>query len=184
MAQTISAIVWVDLEMTGLDPYKDKILEMACLITDPNLNLLDENGFEAIVHMDESDLSLMDDFVRRMHINNGLVEKSLKSRLSLRGAEQKLYRYIKKFVAKGEAPLAGNSIWKDRSFMYSQMPKVHGYLHHRVIDASSFKQLYLINDAEKLYVKEENKDSHRALFDIRYSIDELKYYRDLIFKKS
>lgn len=176
--QVIKNLVWIDIETTGLNLKKDKLIQIAVLVTDINLNLLDDKGYVGYVRITDEDISLMDDFVKDMHTKNGLIEICKRSKLSLEDIDRESTEYISKFVNVKEAPLCGNSIAFDRSFIEYHMPLLTDYLHYRNIDVSTVKQLSNIwkND---VYKKVES--THEALDDIRQSIEELKYYRSKIF---
>lgn len=177
--QIISGILWLDLEMTGLDPRKDKIIEIAAIATNPEMDELDE-GIEIQIHISDEEVKLMDDVVLKMHTVNGLIEKCKASKENYESAEISLLEYMKKHFEQYEAPLAGNSIWTDKTFLFQHMPKANAYLNHRVIDNTTIKQLLRIYKPALKYTKA--KSDHTALSDIKSSIDQMKYYRDLIFK--
>ena len=173
-------VVWVDLEMTGLDPSRHVIVEVAALVTDANLNILD-SGIDLVVHATEAQLSQMDDFVRNMHTESGLIDE-FETGVSLEEAQREVLDYVKKFVPQsGQALLAGNSIGTDKAFLERDMPELINYLHYRVVDVSSIKEL-----AKRWYHRtfEEapaKHGGHRALADILESIQELVYYRRVLF---
>ena len=134
-------IVWVDCEMTGLDPDQHVLVEIAVIVTDANLNALDE-GIDLVIHATDDELSRMDDFVTKMHNNSGLTNQIKESSLSLAEAEQQVVEYIKQFVPLGRtAPLAGNSIATDRTFIARYMPELKENLNYRMIDVSSIEAL-------------------------------------------
>lgn len=170
-------IVWADCEMTGLDPDQHVLVEIAVIVTDAQLNPLDE-GIDLVIHATEDELSRMDDFVRKMHGGSGLTEQIRESQISLADAERQVLEYVKKFVPVARmAPLAGNSIGTDRTFIARYMPTLNEYLHYRMIDVSSVKEL-----ARRWYPRVYNGQpekgmAHRALADIKESIRELAYYR-------
>ncbi|HJF13115.1 oligoribonuclease [Corynebacterium falsenii] len=170
-------IVWADCEMTGLDPDQHVLVEIAVIVTDAQLNPLDE-GIDLVIHATEDELSRMDDFVRKMHGSSGLTEQIRESQISLAEAERQVLEYVKKFVPVARmAPLAGNSIGTDRTFIARYMPDLNEYLHYRMIDVSSVKEL-----ARRWYPRVYNGQpekgmAHRALADIKESIRELAYYR-------
>lgn len=173
-------IVWADCEMTGLDPDQHVLVEIAVIITDAQLNPLDE-GIDLVIHATEDELSRMDDFVRKMHGSSGLTEQIRESQISLAEAERQVLEYVKKFVPVARmAPLAGNSIGTDRTFIARYMPDLNEYLHYRMIDVSSVKEL-----ARRWYPRVYNGQpekgmAHRALADIKESIRELAYYRSAL----
>lgn len=174
-------IVWADCEMTGLDPDRHVLVEIAVIVTDANLNPLDE-GIDLVIHASEEQLAEMDDFVTNMHENSGLTEQIRSSSITLQEAEQQVVEYIKRFVpVAGHAPLAGNSIATDRTFITRYMPELDEYLHYRMIDVSSIKELSR-RWHPRIYNAQPTKGmAHRALADIRESIRELAFYREAMF---
>lgn len=181
MAENRSHIVWVDLEMSGLNIDEDHILEMACLITDKDLNIVAE-GPELIIHQSNEILESMNDWCKQHHGESGLTESVRNSQISLVKAEEIMLEFIAKNVPKEKCPLAGNSIHMDRIFLNKYMPKFLEHLHYRIIDVSTIKELssrWYRDDDSKKPVK---KFSHRALDDIKESIEELQFYRNTIFK--
>jgi len=179
--QKIKNLVWIDLEMTGLNPVKDKILEISAIITNKNLEIIAEQP-GIIIHVEDKYLNRMDKIVKDMHKKNGLTDKVRKSKTTLKQAENTVYKFISKYVKKLESPLCGSSVHNDRYFLLFHMPKIFSYLYHRIIDVSVLKQLYTMwNEKEKPFF-EPKKD--RALDDIRRSIHELKYYREAFLKCS
>jgi oligoribonuclease len=171
-------LVWVDLEMTGLIVETDVIVEIACIVTDSSLDALDD-GIQLVVHADAETLARMNDFVRGMHTKSGLLTEIEKSPVSVADAEQATLAYVKQHVTKASsAPLCGNSIGTDRGFLARYMTELDDYLHYRSIDVSSLKELCRRWNPE-LYRKRPGKaENHRALDDIRESIEELRFYRD------
>lgn len=179
MPQIIDKLVWIDLETTGLSIKKDKIIEIGVLVTDTQLNILDKGGYVGYVNITDEDISQMVDIVKDMHSKNGIIEMCKKSSFKIEDIDKGAVEYISKYVQRSEAPLCGNSIAFDRSFIEYSMPLLADYLHYRNIDVSTIKQLSQIwkND---IYIKKDA--SHEALDDIRQSIEELKYYKSKIFK--
>ncbi|OFT81043.1 oligoribonuclease [Corynebacterium sp. HMSC29G08] len=177
-------VVWVDLEMTGLDPSRHVIVEVAALVTDANLNILD-SGIDLVVHATEAQLAQMDDFVRNMHSENGLLNEIERSAVTIEEAEDAVLELIAKHCDPNHpAPLAGNSIATDRMFIREQMPRVDAALHYRMIDVSTIKELTR-RWYPKTYQNQPDKGmSHRALADIVESIQELDYYRRCVFTPS
>jgi oligoribonuclease len=171
-------LVWIDLEMTGLDVDTDVIVEIACIVTDSSLAPLDD-GIELIVHADPEALARMGDFVREMHTKSGLLPEIERSPIEVGAAEQATLEYVKRHVPKPSvAPLCGNSIGTDRRFLARYMAELDDYLHYRSIDVSSLKELCR-RWYPALYRKRPGKaEHHRALDDIRESIEELRFYRD------
>jgi oligoribonuclease len=174
-------LVWIDLEMTGLDVERHTIVEIACVITDANLDTLDD-GIDLVVHADTETLGRMDDFVRNMHTKSGLLREIEKSTVSLDDAQAQVLAYVNAHVsAAGVAPLCGNSIGVDRRFLDRYMRELDGYLHYRSVDVSSFKELCR-RWYPAIYRKRPGKaEQHRALGDIQESIAELRYYREQLF---
>lgn len=174
-------LVWVDLEMTGLDPSRHVIVEIAALVTDANLNILGE-GVDLVVHATEAELAEMDDFVRTMHTDNGLIDDIRSSTLSLSEAEDAVLALIDEHCSPDHpAPLAGNSIATDRMFIRTYMPRLDEALHYRMVDVSSVKELAR-RWYPRVYFSQPDKGmAHRALADIVESIRELDYYRRACF---
>lgn len=174
-------LVWVDLEMTGLDPARHVIVEIAALVTDANLNILG-SGVDLVIHATEAELGEMDDYVRNMHTSNGLIDDIRSSTLSLKDAEDAVLALIAEHCdPEHPAPLAGNSIATDRTFIRAFMPRLDAALHYRMVDVSSVKELAR-RWYPRVYFSQPDKDmSHRALADIVESIRELDYYRRAIF---
>ena len=175
-------LVWMDLEMTGLDPARNVIVEIATLVTDDDLEILGD-GLDLVVHQPPEALALMEDVVRGMHTSSGLLEEIAASTVSLEQAGERTLEYIKSHVPEPRSvPLCGNSIGTDRRFLAAYLNDIEEYLHYRSIDVSSIKEL-----AKRWYPKEcagapSKAGSHRALGDIRESVAELKYYREAVFK--
>lgn len=174
-------LVWVDLEMTGLDPARHVIVEIAALVTDANLNILG-TGVDLVIHATEAELGEMDDYVRNMHTSNGLINDIRSSTLSLKDAEDAVLALIAEHCdPEHPAPLAGNSIATDRTFIRAFMPRLDAALHYRMVDVSSVKELAR-RWYPRVYFSQPDKGmSHRALADIVESIRELDYYRRAIF---
>ncbi len=169
----------MDLEMTGLEADVDKILQIATVVTDTDLNIV-EKGPEIIIFQDEDVLVGMNDWCQEHHKLSGLTDKVRASKISTKQAEKATLDFIKKFTDQGEALLCGNSIHQDRNFLSKHMPMLHNYLHYRNIDVSSIKELSFrwFPDLPKF----EKASKHTAMEDILESIDELKYYRENIFR--
>jgi oligoribonuclease len=174
-------LVWIDCEMTGLDLGKDKLIEVAALVTDPELNVLGE-GVDLVIHADDAALDSMPEIVREMHANSGLTGEVRQSAITMAEAEEAVLAYVKEFVPNPRsAPLCGNSIATDRGFLARDMPTLDSYLHYRMIDVSSIKELCR-RWYPRVYFGQPAKGlAHRALADIRESIRELEYYRRTIF---
>jgi oligoribonuclease len=176
----IPHIVWMDLEMTGLDPDTDDIIEIASIVTDANLNIIAE-GPELVIHLPNERFAKMDSWNQEHHSASGLWKKVVESEITLLDAESLTLDFLKKHVGSNVSPLAGSSVWQDRRFITKYMKQIDNYLHYRLIDVSSFKEMitrWYPNHPDKL----EKKNSHRALEDIRESINELKFYREHFFK--
>lgn len=169
-------LVWIDLEMTGLDPGRDVILEIATLITDNELELVAEGPVLAI-HRSDDVLNSMIPIVREMHAKNGLTERCRAATMGPAQAELETLRFLQQHVVQSTAPLCGNSVWMDRLFLNRQMAVVDRWMHHRCIDVSTLKELARRWRPEVASSAPAKPDSHRALDDIRASIDELRHYR-------
>ncbi len=175
-------LVWMDLEMTGLNPIKDVILEVATLVTDVHLQVIAEAPV-LVVHQPEAVLEKMEEVVRRMHERNGLLQRVRQSQLSAPEAEETILRFLRQHCAEGESPLCGNTVWTDRMFLSMQMPSIHRFLHHRVIDVSTLKELAQHWFPSIRQAAPPKPETHRALDDIKASIVELKYYREFLLVK-
>ena len=174
-------IVWIDCEMTGLDTSSDALVEIAALVTDSELNVLGE-GVDIVIHATDAQLDAMVPFVRDMHASSGLTEEIRRSTVTLAEAEKQVLDYVRQWVpVSGTAPLAGNSIGTDRGFLSRDMPALDGYLHYRMIDVSSIKELCRRWYPRIYFGQPEKGMSHRALADIKESIRELAYYRATAF---
>jgi oligoribonuclease len=176
MAQDPSHLVWIDLEMTGLDPDSDLIIEIATIVTDKNLNILAQGPVLA-VHQSDAALAAMDDWNQHHHGQSGLIKRVKASTIDDAEAEQQTLEFIKKWVPEKTSPLCGNSIGQDRRFLYRYMPALEAYFHYRNIDVSTLKELAArwaphVRDGFK------KESSHQALDDIIESIEELRYYRE------
>jgi oligoribonuclease len=172
-------LVWIDLEMSGLDPEIDVILEIATIITGPDLEIIDE-GPNLVVHQPESIIEAMDEWNTTHHGASGLIDKVRDSELTLLEAETRTLDFVQLHTEEAKAPLCGNSITQDRRFLYKYMPRLSSWLHYRNVDVSSIKELVArwYGDEMQAPVK---ASAHRALDDIRGSIEELRWYRDYIF---
>ena len=172
----VDTLVWMDMEMTGLDPEENVIIEIATVITDDQLSIIAEGPVIA-VHQPEAELDIMDDWNMRTHGNSGLTERVRTSTVSTAEAEQATLAFIQQYVKKGHSPLCGNSIHQDRRFLVKQMPALEAYVHYRNIDVSTLKELAKRWNPSILkgFTK---KGSHKALDDIVESIEEMKYYRE------
>jgi len=174
-------LVWIDCEMTGLDLGKDALIEVAALVTDPELNVLGE-GVDLVIHADDAALDAMPEIVRDMHAKSGLTEEVRRSTVTIAEAEAAVLAYIKQFVPNPRsAPLCGNSIATDRGFLARDMPALDDFLHYRMIDVSSIKELARRWYPRVYFGQPQKGLAHRALADIRESIRELEYYRRTVF---
>ena len=174
-------LVWVDCEMTGLDPARDVLVEIAVVVTDTELNLLDE-GLDILIATDPAKLAGMDEVVLEMHTQSGLLEALTGATTSLEDAERQVLDYVQRFVPeRRKAPLCGNSIATDRSFIVRYMPRLDDHLHYRMIDVSSIKELARRWYPRVYFNAPAKTGGHRALADIVDSINELRYYRATVF---
>ncbi|MET8277392.1 oligoribonuclease [Micromonospora sp. NPDC005174] len=174
-------LVWIDCEMTGLDLGSDKLIEVAALVTDPDLNVLGD-GVDVVIHADEAALEAMPEIVQTMHAKSGLTEEVRRSVVTLTEAEDLVLEYVSTFVKDPRtAPLCGNSIATDRGFIARDMPRLDVHLHYRMIDVSSIKELCRRWYPRVYFGQPQKGLAHRALADIRESIRELEYYRRTIF---
>ena len=173
-------LVWIDLEMTGLDPKTCTILEIGAIITDGHLDIVAEGPFVAI-HHSEKILRSMEAWSKYHHKKSGLTDACRASKISLKKAETQILNFVRTYCHQKTAPLCGNTIWQDRRFLVKYMPRLESYLHYRVIDVSSVKELvgrWYPTDHKMPRLKNQ---THRVTEDIRESIEELKYYRDKVF---
>ena len=180
MAENNQRLVWIDLEMTGLDPEQERIIEMATIITDEQLELVAEGPVIAIHQSDEL-LDAMDEWCTRTHGESGLTQRVRESKVSEAEAEQQTLAFLKEYLPAGTSPLCGNSIGQDRRFLVTYMPELEAFFHYRNLDVSTIKELARRWRPDVLEgVKKQG--SHLALDDIRDSINELRHYRDHFFK--
>ncbi len=168
-------LVWIDLEMTGLSPEQDRIIEIATIVTDPHLNVLEEGPVFAI-HQSLKRLADMDEWNTRTHTESGLVRRVRESSVTEGEAERETIRFISRYVRANHSPLCGNSVCQDRRFLALYMPGLEKYLHYRNLDVSSLKEL-VVRWRPELVEGFKKRNTHQALDDIRESIEELKYYR-------
>lgn len=181
MANGNDRLVWIDCEMTGLDPLKDDLVEVACIVTDADLTELD-SGISLVIRPKTDDaLNAMDDVVVAMHSESGLIDE-IPTGITLAQAERQVLEYVRQHVPEArKSPLAGSSVYVDRGFLARQMPELDGHLHYRLVDVSTVKELVRRWFPRVYFATPEKRGNHRALGDIRESIAELRYYRDAIF---
>ena len=180
MAQDTQHLIWIDLEMTGLNPDTDLIIEIATVITDKDLNILAQGPVLA-VHQSDAALAAMDDWNQQHHGQSGLIERVKASSIDAAEAERLTIEFLKLWVPENTSPICGNSIGQDRRFLYRYMPKLEAYFHYRNIDVSTLKELAArwAPDVKNGFNKE---STHQALDDILESIEELRYYREHFIK--
>ncbi|MEI6069075.1 MAG: oligoribonuclease [Methylococcaceae bacterium] len=180
MAQDLQHLIWIDLEMTGLNPDSDLIIEIATVVTDKDLNIL-ANGPVLAVHQSDDALAAMDDWNQKHHGQSGLIERVKASTINATEAERLTLEFLKEWVPANTSPICGNSIGQDRRFLYRYMPTLEAYFHYRNIDVSTLKELAARwAPAVKDGFNKESK--HQALDDIIESIEELRYYREHFIK--
>lgn len=173
-------LIWIDLEMTGLDPEQDRIIEIATIVTDKELNVLAEGPVLAI-HQPDSVMAAMDEWNTKHHGQSGLTQRVKESRVDEQQAQAQTIAFLEQWVGKGKSPMCGNSVCQDRRFLVRYMPELEAYFHYRHIDVSTVKELTrrwqpdILQDFTK-------KGAHLALDDIRESIEELRFYRERVFK--
>jgi oligoribonuclease len=180
MITNANNLIWVDLEMTGLDPRHDRIIEIATVVTDANLNVIAEGPVFA-VHQSDELLNGMDEWNTRQHNQSGLVRRVQDSKITEAMAEAEMLAFLQKHTLSGKSPMCGNSIWQDRRFLSAYMPELEKYFHYRMVDVSTIKELAL-RWAPSIYNGFKKESAHLALSDIHDSINELKYYRENLLK--
>ena len=175
-----SNLIWIDLEMTGLDTQRDYIIEIASIVTDKNLNILAE-GPNLVIHQLDEIINNMDEWNTKQHGRSGLIEKVKSSKITETQAEKETIKFLEQFVFSGQSPLCGNTICQDRRFLARCMPELEEFCHYRNLDVSSIREL-----GKRWYFEQtdnfQKSSNHRALGDIRDSIEELRYYRKTIFR--
>ena len=169
-------LIWIDLEMTGLVPEKDIIIEIATVVTDADLNVLAE-GPSLAIHQDNKYLESMDEWNTRQHTKSGLVQRVKESKIFINEAEKQTLDFVMKYVDPGTSPMCGNSICQDRRFLYNYMPKLEKFFHYRHIDVSTLKEL-AVRWKPDVVSNSFKQSKHLALSDIYDSINELKHYRE------
>lgn len=172
-------LIWIDLEMTGLNPDKDRIIEIATIVTDSQLNKVAEGPVFAI-HQPNELLMSMDSWNTKQHNGSGLVTRVKESTITEAEAESSTLDFLRQYVPAGKSPMCGNSVYQDRRFLYRYMPQLEKYFHYRLLDVSTLKELAL-RWAPRVYGGVQKESKHLALDDIKESIEELKYYRDALF---
>lgn len=182
MSKSPANLIWIDLEMTGLNPERDRIIEIATLVTDGQLNLVAEGPVFA-VHQSDSLLEGMDDWNTKQHNESGLVKRVRESLIGEVEAEEKTIAFLKEHSEAGWSPMCGNSIWQDRRFLTKYMPKLEQFFHYRMIDVSTLKELAK-RWAPEVAAGVKKESRHLAMDDIRDSIEELRHYRTLFLKQA
>jgi oligoribonuclease len=180
MAQDPSALIWIDMEMSGLNPETDRVLEVAIVVTDSQLNTVAESP-ALVVHQPDAVLNAMDNWNKSTHKKSGLIDRVKASTLSEADVENRMVEFLAKYVPSGASPICGNSVHQDRRFLVKYMPKLDAYFHYRLIDVSTLKELARRWKPDVIggMVKH---GKHEALADIHESIEELRYYRAQIMK--
>ena len=182
MSSSDDNLIWLDMEMSGLNTETDKVLEVATVVTDPNLNIIAE-GPVIVIHQSYEILNAMDAWNQSTHSKSGLIEKVKRSSFDEAYAEETTIEFLKKHIAPNKSPMCGNSICQDRRFMAKHMPSLENYFHYRNLDVSVFKELSR-RWSPSLYQGFKKSSKHEALSDIYESIEELKYYREHFLKLS
>jgi len=175
-------LVWIDLEMTGLDPERERIIELALVLTDSELNVVAE-GPELVIHQSDDLLAAMDEWNTKHHGESGLTERVRTSKVTEEQAASSVLEFLKQHCEPRTAPLAGNSVWQDRRFLARYMRDVDEYLHYRIVDVSTIKELGRRWLPDVVAAAPAKQGAHRALEDIRESITELRFYRAALFRE-
>lgn len=168
--------MWIDCEMTGLNHQTDNIIELSCFLTNSKLDLLEPEGFSRVIHCPKEKLDQMDEWCTKTHTNSGLVDKVLASRHTAESVQEELLKYIKRFAEPKKGVLAGNSVHVDKLFLMREFPEVNDYLHYRIVDVSSLKEIGIRHNPQLVRQHPPKKMKHTAREDILESIDELRWY--------
>lgn len=182
--ETSKNLIWIDMEMTGLNVERDKIMEIAILVTDSELNIIDES-IDLVIQQPKEILDRMDNWCTDHHGQSGLTQRCLDSTVTINDARKQVYKVIRKYTEERMGLLCGNSVYVDRMFFKKFFPKVESYLNYRMIDVSSIKELakrWYTKEVEEFLDHKKEDLSHRAMDDIKWSIKELKFYREKIFR--
>jgi oligoribonuclease len=182
MGASANNLIWIDMEMTGLNPDKERIIEMATIVTDSQLNTLAE-GPVFVIHQPDSLLAEMDNWNTKQHNSSGLVKRVKESTVTEAEAEAGTLEFLKKYALPGRSPMCGNSVHQDRRFLLKYMPELESFFHYRLLDVSTLKEL-ATRWAPAISAGLHKDSKHLALSDIRDSIEELKYYREHLFNQS
>jgi len=177
--QNHDRLVWIDLEMTGLDYQNDVILEIATIVTDGNLNII-ATGPNLIIHQPDQTLNKMNNWCMELHNKTGLFQACQQSSVTIEQAEAETLAFLEQHCQKGTAPLCGNTVWFDKLFLKKDMPLIYDFLHYRIVDVTTLK--VTLNLWSKNMISFKKQNVHRALDDIKESIAELQYYRDNFIK--
>ena len=180
MAQDPNSLIWIDMEMSGLDPAVDRVLEIAVVVTDSDLNTVMEAPV-LVIHQPDAVLAGMDDWNKSMHSKSGLIERVRASALSEAGAEEQMLAFLERHVPAGTSPMCGNSVHQDRRFLARYLPRLEGYFHYRNLDVSTLKELARRWKPD-IMAGLTKHGKHEALADIYESIEELRYYRQHFLK--
>jgi oligoribonuclease len=180
MAQDPNSLIWIDMEMSGLNPEVDRVLEIAVVVTDSELNTVAEAPV-LVVHQADALLNAMDEWNRSVHSKSGLIARVRASALSEAGAEEQMVRFLERFVPPAASPMCGNSVHQDRRFLVRHMPRLEAYFHYRNLDVSTLKELARRWNPQVIAGLTKH-GKHEALADIHESIEELKYYRERFLK--
>jgi oligoribonuclease len=176
MTFSANNLIWIDCEMTGLDPEKERLIEIATIVTDSDLNTIAEGPVIAI-HQSNELINNMDSWNTKQHNGSGLITRVKESRINEKEAESIILDFLKQYVPQGKSPMCGNTVYQDRRFLTRYMPEFEKYFHYRLLDVSTLKELAL-RWAPKIYGGMQKESKHLALDDIRESIEELRYYRE------